>query len=155
MNDSQWRNRAACRSVSPELFFTPEHYERPAARVLRERSARMVCASCPVTAVCLAWANTTGDTHSISGGMTYEERLTAQYAGAGRQQSSNTARAQKARQRRAAIIAAGEKRCTGPCGQMKSLDDFTTSNDWLRGDCKDCRNARYRRQRRERQRETA
>jgi len=149
-----WRDRAACRAVSPELFFTPDGEERPAARVLRERSARRVCASCPVTALCLAWANTTGDMHSISGGLTPEERMDARRSGAGRQQSSNTARPQKARQARAALLAAGEKRCTGPCGRMKPLDDFSTAKDWLRGDCKDCRNARYRRKRQD-ERETA
>jgi WhiB family redox-sensing transcriptional regulator len=146
--DLHWRERAACRSVSAELFFSREDEGRR-ARAMRERSARMVCAACPVTALCLAWANTTGDTYSISGGLTPEERLTAQYSAAGRQQSANTRRAQKARQRRAALLAAGVKRCTGPCGQTKPLDDFSTSKDFLRGDCKDCRNARYRRQRQE------
>ena len=146
--DLHWRNRAACRAVDADLFFSREDEGRR-ARALRELRARSVCAACPVTALCLAWANTTGDTYSISGGMTPEERLTAQYAAAGRQQSANTARARKARQRRAALLEAGEKRCTGPCGRMRPLDDFTTSKDWLRGDCRDCRNARYRRQSRE------
>jgi WhiB family redox-sensing transcriptional regulator len=147
--DPYWRERAACRTVPPDLFFAPDRQERPATREMREQSARMVCASCPVTALCLAWANTTGDMHSISGGLTPEERLAVQYSAAGRQQSANTRRAQKARQHRAALLDAGVKTCTGPCGQTKPLDDFSTSKDFLRGDCKDCRNARYRRQRQE------
>jgi WhiB family redox-sensing transcriptional regulator len=155
MNALNWRDRAACRSVSPELFFSPDHQERPAAREMRERSARRVCASCPVTAVCLAWANTTGDMFSISGGLTPEERLDVQYAAAGRQQSANTARARKARRRRAAIEAAGEKRCTGPCGRMKPLDDFSIAGHWLRGDCNECRNARCRAKARQQRQEAA
>ena len=146
--DLNWRDRAACRLVSAELFFSHEDEGRR-TQELRVRSARMVCAACPVTALCLAWANTTGDTYSISGGLTPEERLDVQYAAAGRQQSANTARARKARQRRAALLAAGVKTCTGPCGQTKPLDDFSSAQNWLRGDCKDCRNARYRQQRQE------
>ena len=149
-----WRDRAACRTVSPDLFFAPDGEERPAAREMRERSARRVCASCPVTTLCLAWANTTGDMFSISGGLTPEERLAVQYAAAGRQQSANTARAKKARRRRAALLKAGVKRCTGPCGRMKPLDDFSSAKNWLRGDCKSCRSATRRRQR-EQERETA
>lgn len=145
--DLHWRDQAACRFVPPDLFFSREDEGRR-ARDLRERSARMVCAACPVTAWCLAWANTTGDTHSISGGLTPEERLTVQYQAAGRQQSANTRRAQEARQRRAAILAAGKKRCTA-CGQVRSLDDYSIAKGWLRTNCKDCRNAQYRQQRRD------
>ena len=142
--DLDWRDRAACRTVSPDLFFAPEVETRP-ARKMRERSALMVCASCPVTVPCLASANTAGDTHSISGGLLPEERLPAQRS----QQYSNTRRAQEAAARRAELEAAGEKRCTGPCGQMKPLSDFSVAQVRLRSDCKECRNAGRRRHRRE------
>lgn len=141
--DSHWRNQAACRSVDPDLFFTPEG-ERPAAREMRERSARRVCASCPVTGLygpCAQWAIKTGDRYSISAGMTYEERLAARQ-GAGPMLA--------AERRRAAIEKAGEKPCTGPCGQTKPLSEFGLSKDGWRGDCKSCRNAYLRRQRRDR-----
>jgi len=137
-----WRDQAACRTVSPDLFFAHEDEGRR-ARALRERSARMVCASCPVTGLdgpCVQWAIQTGDQHSISGGMTPEER-TATRRGAGPMLA--------AARRRAVIEAAGEKPCTGPCGQTKPLSQFGLSKDGWRGDCKDCRNAYLRRQRRE------
>lgn len=139
-----WRDRAACRSVSADLFFTPDDRESPAARQMREQGARTVCGSCPVTAMCLDWATSTGDQWSISGGLTPEER--------GRrtpQQYSNARRAEEAARRRAAVEAAGKKRCTGPCGKDRPLSEFTIAGHRLRGDCKSCRNAKARREREE------
>ena len=153
--DLHWRARAACRSVSPELFFAREDEGRR-ARALRERSARMVCASCPVTGLdgpCAQWAIQTGDTYSISGGMTYEERRDAR-RGAGPMRA--------AERRRAAIEAAGEKpcvKCSKP-GETKPLSEFNLSKEGWRGDCKSCRNATLRQLRRvaaqrDQERETA
>lgn len=50
---SEWRQRAACRDVDPELFF-------PLGKGLvyehRAEQAKAVCRACPVTSDCLQWA---------------------------------------------------------------------------------------------------
>jgi hypothetical protein len=66
-----FRHRAACRGVDPELFFPVaergrEHDEQVAA-------AKAVCASCPVRAECLAWALRSLSC-GVAGGMTERER---------------------------------------------------------------------------------
>lgn len=66
-----WRNRAACRDESPELFF-PVGTSGPALRQIAE--AKAVCARCPVTAECGQFALDHGITDGIYGGMTEDER---------------------------------------------------------------------------------
>lgn len=66
-----FRHRAACRSVDPEIFF-------PAAVQGREYEqqvsvAKTVCAGCPVRAACLSWA-LAHQPDGIAGGMTEHER---------------------------------------------------------------------------------
>ncbi len=68
-----WRNDAACRDEDPELFF-PVGTSGPA--LAQVDAAKGVCASCPVTAECLAfaaWALLDG----IAGGLTAGERARA------------------------------------------------------------------------------
>ena len=135
-----WMGDAACRNADPDLFIGPEG-EKPATQEMRENAARMICARCPVTGPCADWAFRTGDHFSISGGMTPEERANDR---------RSSARIQHAARLRAAIAAAGEKPCTGPCGETKPLDDFSLSKEGWRGDCKKCRNEKLRKQREER-----
>ena len=66
-----FRHRAACRSVDPEIFF-------PTAAVGWEFEAQVslaktVCAGCPVREQCLTWA-LTHQPDGIAGGMTEHER---------------------------------------------------------------------------------
>ncbi len=66
-----FRHRAACRSVDPEVFF-------PTAVVGREYEmqvsvAKAVCAGCPVQSECLTWALAVLP-DGIAGGMTEHER---------------------------------------------------------------------------------
>jgi WhiB family transcriptional regulator, redox-sensing transcriptional regulator len=49
-----WRQVAACRT-DPDLFFGPDG-EKPAAREMRERQAKAVCAGCPVWFPCQEFA---------------------------------------------------------------------------------------------------
>jgi hypothetical protein len=68
-----FRHRAACRSVDPEIFL-------PAAAVGRLHDARVrvataICAGCPVREECLTWA-LSALPEGIAGGMTVEERRT-------------------------------------------------------------------------------
>jgi WhiB family redox-sensing transcriptional regulator len=66
-----WRDRAACRTEEPELFF-PAGTSQPALNQLAE--AKSVCRGCPVASECLAWALGTGQNSGVWGGMTEDER---------------------------------------------------------------------------------
>jgi WhiB family redox-sensing transcriptional regulator len=61
----------ACRSEDPELFF-PAASAALASRQVR--SAKAICARCPVQANCLSYALITGQDDGIWGGTTREER---------------------------------------------------------------------------------
>ena len=68
-----WRHRAVCRDVDPEIFFPaaqagPVHDRQIAA-------AKAVCAGCPVRPECLTFA-LTGLPEGIAGGLTPSERRT-------------------------------------------------------------------------------
>jgi hypothetical protein len=70
-----FRHRAACRSVDPEVFFPiavrGREYERQVS------VAKAVCAGCPVRVECLTWA-LTNLSDGIAGGMTEYERRAEQ-----------------------------------------------------------------------------
>jgi hypothetical protein len=69
-----FRHRAACRSVDPEVFFpTAVEGRQFQAQV---SIAKTVCARCPVLDECRAWALVTGLSDGIAGGMTEHERRT-------------------------------------------------------------------------------
>lgn len=74
VRSEDFRHRAACRSVDPEVFF-------PAAVQGSEFEAQVsvakaVCGGCPVRAECLAWALSSLP-EGIAGGMTEHERRLA------------------------------------------------------------------------------
>ncbi|WP_037304411.1 WhiB family transcriptional regulator [Amycolatopsis orientalis] len=62
---------AACRGEDPELFF-PVTETGPGARQVAR--AKAVCARCPVTSACLAFALDNGLAHGVFGGLTSSER---------------------------------------------------------------------------------
>jgi Transcription factor WhiB. len=66
-----WRSRAACLSVDPELFF-PIGNTGPAISQVTE--AKMVCSSCTVVDVCLQWAMENNQDSGVWGGLSEEER---------------------------------------------------------------------------------
>jgi WhiB family transcriptional regulator, redox-sensing transcriptional regulator len=66
-----WRLRAACLSVDPELFFPISDSGPSLSQVTR---AKAVCAGCEVQPECLAFAVRTRQNHGIWGGMTKDER---------------------------------------------------------------------------------
>ncbi|MQA88475.1 MAG: WhiB family transcriptional regulator [Streptosporangiales bacterium] len=66
-----WRHRAACRDVDPELFF-PIGNTGPA--LLQIEEAKQVCRACPVIEPCLQWALDTGQDAGVWGGMSEDER---------------------------------------------------------------------------------
>jgi WhiB family redox-sensing transcriptional regulator len=68
---TDWRYRAACRRVDPELFFP---VSASGASLPQIEAARRVCGRCAVLTSCLRWALDTGQDSGIWGGTTAEER---------------------------------------------------------------------------------
>ncbi len=68
---SDWRNRAVCRDVDPELFF-PVGETGPSA--VQIKAAQKVCQSCPVRTQCLNFALDSPEKDGVWGGISAEER---------------------------------------------------------------------------------
>lgn len=68
---TDWRHRAVCRDVDPELFF-PVGNSGPA--LAQTADAKAVCASCPVATECLDWALESGQEAGVWGGLSEDER---------------------------------------------------------------------------------
>ena len=66
-----WRSKAACLSVDPELFF-PIGNTGPA--IAQAAEAKAVCRTCSVQTVCLQWALDNNQDSGVWGGMSEEER---------------------------------------------------------------------------------
>jgi WhiB family redox-sensing transcriptional regulator len=66
-----WRHRAACRDVDPELFF-PIGNTGPALMQIEE--AKQVCRSCSMVDACLKWALESGQDAGVWGGLSEDER---------------------------------------------------------------------------------
>ena len=66
-----WRSKAACLTVDPELFF-PIGNTGPAITQVAE--AKAVCRECEVAGVCLQWAIDNNQDSGVWGGMSEEER---------------------------------------------------------------------------------
>ncbi|WP_433515821.1 WhiB family transcriptional regulator [Nonomuraea sp. CA-143628] len=66
-----WRHRAACRDVDPELFF-PIGNTGPALMQIEE--AKAVCRSCSAVDLCLKWALESGQDAGVWGGLSEDER---------------------------------------------------------------------------------
>lgn len=66
-----WRNRAACRDTSPELFFP---IGTTGVALDQIEAAKRVCGQCAVTGECLEFALATNQEAGVWGGLTEEER---------------------------------------------------------------------------------
>ena len=66
-----WRNRAACRDTSPELFFP---IGTTGIALDQIDAAKHVCQQCPVADECLEFALATNQEAGVWGGLTEEER---------------------------------------------------------------------------------
>lgn len=71
IGSGNWRDRAACRTHDPELFF-PVGTLGPAIEQTAE--AKRVCEPCPVKAACLESALSTGQDYGVWAGMSETER---------------------------------------------------------------------------------
>jgi WhiB family transcriptional regulator, redox-sensing transcriptional regulator len=87
-----WRNRAACRSQDPELFFPVGTTDRALAQLER---AKAVCHTCPVREPCLDWAlrsEPIGQEAGVCAGLSEGERRTLKRRAARTPQPSLTGR---------------------------------------------------------------
>jgi WhiB family redox-sensing transcriptional regulator len=66
-----WRDKAACLTVDPELFF-PVGNTGPAVDQIEK--AKAVCATCTVTEICLQYALESGQDSGVGGGLSEVER---------------------------------------------------------------------------------
>ena len=66
-----WRSKAACLTVDPELFF-PIGNTGPA--VTQAAQAKAACRECTVKGICLQWAIENNQDSGVWGGMSEEER---------------------------------------------------------------------------------
>jgi WhiB family redox-sensing transcriptional regulator len=66
-----WRDKAACLTVDPELFF-PVGNTGPAVDQIAR--AKAVCSHCPVTEYCLQYALDTNQDSGVWGGLSEDER---------------------------------------------------------------------------------
>ena len=64
-----WQKDAACRGLSPALFFTESHHVDQAVL------ARAVCATCPVQEECLDYALVNNERFGTWGGRSVKERI--------------------------------------------------------------------------------
>ncbi|QSE95645.1 WhiB family transcriptional regulator [Rhodococcus pseudokoreensis] len=71
--ETDWRQRAACRGVDVSVFFSPEG-ERGRNRTRRERQARNICQSCLVLDQCRDTALAAGEPYGVWGGLTEADR---------------------------------------------------------------------------------
>lgn len=72
--DESWQRKAVCRGPRASLFFPPNHFERKADRLARERQAKAICATCPVSAQCLQYAIDIREQFGVWGGLNEVER---------------------------------------------------------------------------------
>lgn len=72
---SAWRDRAACRTEDPELFFP---LGADGIWALQVEQAKAVCRRCPVAEACLRYALTNPTNDGIFGGLTAGERRSIQ-----------------------------------------------------------------------------
>jgi len=88
--DADWRNRAACLSEDPELFF-PIGNSGPAKMQIAE--AKTVCRGCEVRETCLQWALDHDADFGVWGGLSEDDRRVLKRRRAGktalRQQLNN------------------------------------------------------------------
>ncbi|MDT9664673.1 WhiB family transcriptional regulator [Rhodococcus qingshengii] len=71
--ESDWQSHADCRLIGTAIFFASDN-ESTGARQRRERTAKEICATCPVLIPCRNYALNVGEQHGIWGGTSEVER---------------------------------------------------------------------------------
>ncbi|MGC0366936.1 WhiB family redox-sensing transcriptional regulator [Rhodococcus sp. 27YEA15] len=72
IDERDWRLQGHCRYLG-DVFYAPEN-ESLGVRLRRERTARSICAQCPVNVRCRDHALRNREEHGIWGGLTELER---------------------------------------------------------------------------------
>ncbi|HYZ91614.1 MAG TPA: WhiB family transcriptional regulator [Actinomycetota bacterium] len=72
--ENDWRPKAACQGLDPELFFSSDDIVNRQERLEREAEAKAVCTRCTVRSECLTYALDAGERYGVWGGMTAQER---------------------------------------------------------------------------------
>ena len=86
VENDDWRDFAACRDTSPDLFF-PVGTTGPAIEQIAQ--AKAVCATCEVQAPCLEFALVTNQDSGVWGGTSEEERRKLRRAWVARQRRAS------------------------------------------------------------------
>ena len=76
--ENDWRLKAACRSLDPDVFFSSDNFENKHDKDDREAQAKAVCMTCSVRAECLDYALRAGERYGIWGGLASQERRALQ-----------------------------------------------------------------------------
>lgn len=64
--NANWRQRAACRGVDPEIFYPVSDEDA--------EEAKAICATCPVREACLEYSLRAREREGVWGGLTERER---------------------------------------------------------------------------------
>lgn len=91
-----WQLADACRSMDPDLFFSPAG-ERGVARRAREQRACEICAGCPVVDQCGRFALAHGEGFGVWGATTATERIGSERPGTSSTPRSRTVKRRPAR----------------------------------------------------------
>ena len=86
LDNDDWRELAACRDTSPDLFF-PVGTTGPAIEQIAQ--AKAVCATCEVQTLCLEYALATNQDSGVWGGTSEEERRKLRRAWLARQRRAS------------------------------------------------------------------
>jgi WhiB family redox-sensing transcriptional regulator len=68
-----WQEHGACLEADPLLFFHPQN-ERGSSRMRRDRSAKLICASCDVRMECADYAVRAREPYGVWGGLSEDDR---------------------------------------------------------------------------------
>ncbi|QCQ92589.1 WhiB family transcriptional regulator [Rhodococcus sp. SGAir0479] len=69
----EWQQHGRCQGMNEAVFFPPTG-ERGNARMMRERRAKAICASCPVKDMCLEHSLSVPEPFGVWGGVGESER---------------------------------------------------------------------------------
>jgi WhiB family transcriptional regulator, redox-sensing transcriptional regulator len=70
----EWQYQGSCRTADPSIFFHPEG-ERGPSRDRRDRTAKAICASCPVQKMCAQHALAVREPYGVWGGLSEDDRV--------------------------------------------------------------------------------
>jgi WhiB family redox-sensing transcriptional regulator len=73
MDVYEWQYDGLCMGLESSVFFSPDA-ERGAAKLMRERRAKAICAECPVIEQCRDHALSAREAYGVWGGLSADDR---------------------------------------------------------------------------------